>query len=131
VPENDQSLFDIAGPEFALRLLQGAGETGTMFAPLKAELFEVNADDIPWVDKLCTPHPIGCYIQKLRFSGKEALVTRRTYVLCERHRSVNHSTFARVKNLPGWKAVSVDRGHDLMVDDPGGLTALLLEELAR
>ena len=91
----------------------------------------VNRDDIEWVNKLCTPHPIGCFIQKLRFTGKEALVTRRTYVLAERYRSANHATYARVKSVPGWKAVSVDCGHDVMVDDPDALAALLLQELGR
>jgi len=36
-----------------------------------------------------------------------------------------------VKDLPGWKAVSLDCGHDAMVDDPAALAALLLEEPER
>jgi pimeloyl-ACP methyl ester carboxylesterase len=131
VPENAQSLLDIVGPERALRFLEAAGETGAMIVSPGAELFQVNSADIEWVDGLCTPHPIGSFIQKLRYTGKEALVTRRTYVLCERWRSVNHATYAKVKDLPGWKAVSLDCGHDVMVDDPDALTALLLEELGR
>jgi pimeloyl-ACP methyl ester carboxylesterase len=131
VPENDQSSFDIVGPEAAQSILQLAGETGTMVAPLGAEVFQVNSGDIEWVNKLCTPHPIGCFIQKLRYTGKEALVTRRTYVRCERFQWVNHSTYARVKDLPGWKAVSLDCGHDMMVDDPDLLVTLLLEEVER
>jgi pimeloyl-ACP methyl ester carboxylesterase len=131
VPENDQSTFDIIGPELTLHFVQAAGETGTMVAPWKAELFQVNSSDVEWVDKLCTPHPIGSYIQKLRYTGKEALVTRRTYVLCERFRSINHPTYAKVKDMPGWKTVSLDHGHDVMVDDPDAVAALLLEELER
>ena len=84
VPDNGQSLLDIVGPERTLRMLEAAGETGTMMASPGAAFFQVNPTDIEWVDKLCTPHPIGCFIQKLRYTGKEALVTRRTYVLAER-----------------------------------------------
>lgn len=131
VPENGQSAFDIVGPEGTLPVLEAAGETGTMVAPWKAEAFQVNSGDIEWVDRLCTPQPIGCYIQKLRHTGKEALVTRRTYVLCERFQWLNHGFYAKVKGLPGWKAVSLDRGHDVMVDDPDALAALLLEEMGR
>jgi hypothetical protein len=112
-------------------MLEAAGETGTMIMPPGAKFFQVNSGDIEWVDKLCTPHPIGCFIQKLRYTGKEALVTRRTYVLCERYRAVNHPTYSKVKGLPGWKAVSLDCGHDVMVDDPDALATLLLEELER
>ena len=27
--------------------------------------FQANASDIDWVDRMCTPHPIGCFSQKL------------------------------------------------------------------
>jgi pimeloyl-ACP methyl ester carboxylesterase len=131
VPEDGQSLLDIAGPERALRFLEAAGETGTMMVSPGAEFFQVNSGDVEWVDKLCTPHPIGCFIQKLRLTGKEALVPHRTYVLAERYSSVNQPTYAKVKSLPGWKAVSLDCGHDVMVDAPEALAALLLEELKR
>jgi hypothetical protein len=103
-----------------------------MIAPLKAEFFQVNPGDVEWVDRLSTPQPIGCFVQKLRYTGKEALVTRRTYVLAERFPSpVTHAAYARVKGLPGWKTASLDCGHDVMVDLPDELAALLLQEVAR
>ena len=132
VPEDGQSMLDVRSPEEVLSLLTAAGATGTMVAPMSARTFLVNPDDIEWVDRLCTPHPIGCFIQKLRYTGKEALVTRRTYVLAERYNSpVTHATHSKVKDLPGWKAVTVDCGHDVMIDDPETLATLLLEELDR
>jgi pimeloyl-ACP methyl ester carboxylesterase len=132
VPEDGQSLLDVRGPEAALSLLEGASETGSMVAPLSAQHFQVNADDVEWVDRLCTPHPVGCFIQKLRYTGKEELVTRRTYVLAERFGSpVTHAAHSRVTGLPGWKTVSLDCGHDVMVDLPDELAALLLQEVAR
>jgi pimeloyl-ACP methyl ester carboxylesterase len=129
VPESGQSVFDIVGPERTLFLLESAGDTGTMVVPYRAEFFQVNSRDIEWVDQLCTPHPIGCFIQKLRYTGKESLVTRRTFVLAARYQSVNHVTYNKVKDLPGWKCVSLDCGHDVMVDDPDTLAKLLLDEL--
>jgi pimeloyl-ACP methyl ester carboxylesterase len=131
VPQNGQSLFDMIGAERTLLMLEAAGEKGTMIVSPGSAFFQVNADDSDWVNRLCTPHPIGCFIQKLRYTGKEALVTRRTFVLCARFMSINHATYATVKNLPGWKAVSLDCGHDVMVDNPDALAALLLEELER
>ncbi len=132
VPEDGQSLLDVRSPEAALSLLEAGSETGTMIMPLKAEFFQVNPGDIEWVDRLSTPHPIGCFIQKLRYTGKEALVTRRTYVLAERFQSpVTHAIYAKVQDLPDWKTVSLDCGHLAMVDDPDALAALLLEELGR
>lgn len=131
VPEDGQSLFDMIGPERTLRMLDNSGVTGTTAAPLKAEDFQTNPRDVEWVDRLATPHPLGTFIQKLRFTGKEALVTRRTFVRCERWQSINHATYSKVRDLPGWKVASFDCGHNLMIDDPDLLAALLLKELAR
>ena len=131
LPEDGQSLFEIAGPEKTIGVLGLASETGLMIAPFGAAHFGVNADDIAWVDRMCTPHPLATFTQKLRFTGKEALVKRHTYVLCERYVSVNHAAYARVKNLPGWKSVSLDCTHSLMIDEPDIFSALLLEELQR
>jgi pimeloyl-ACP methyl ester carboxylesterase len=131
VPEDGQSVFDIVGPERTLRMLAAAGESGLMMAPPGADFFKVSPENVEWVDRMCTPHPVASFIQKLSYTGKEVLVTRRTFVLAERYKSVNHASYARVKDLPGWKAVSIDCGHDVMVDDPDVLTALLLEELGR
>lgn len=131
VPEDGQSILDVLGPEVALFALDAAGRTGTMMDPRGAEYFGVNEADRAWVDRLCTPHPLGCFVQKLHFTGKEAQVRNRTFVLAERFRSANHATYAKVKNLPGWKAMSLDVGHDVMVDDPEALTRLLLEEVGR
>ena len=131
IPDDGQSLFDVIGPEATLAILQLAGETGSMVQPLDASFFHVNADDAAWVDRQCTPHPIGCFVQRLRFTGKEALVPNRTYVLADRFESVTRSIYNRVRELPDWKTATVDCGHDIMIDDPKAVAALLLEELSR
>jgi pimeloyl-ACP methyl ester carboxylesterase len=131
VPEDGQSILDVLGPDVARIAVEMAGGDGIMMEPRGAEYFGINEADRAWVDQMCTPHPIGCFVQKLRFTGKEALVANRTFVLAERYQSANHDTYAKVKGRPGWKAVSLDVGHDVMVDDPEGLTKLLLEEVGR
>jgi len=132
VPEDNQSVFDLRGPEAALAFIEAASATGLLVAPSSAQAFQVKAENADWVESHCTPHPIGCFIQRLRFTGKEASVQHRTYVLAERYTSpVTHAAYAKAKDLPGWKTATLDCGHDVMVDDPGALTKLLLEELER
>lgn len=132
VPDDGQSVLDIRGPEAALAVLEAASETGLTVAPSSAQSFQVNAADVDWVDSQCTPHPIGCFVQRLRFTGKEMLVKRRTFVLAERYASpVTRAAFAKVRDLPGWRTASVDCGHDIMVDEPEALTKLLLGEVDR
>ena len=128
--DDGQSLFDTLGPEETFTLLQLAGETGTTVQPPPAEFFQVNPADREWVDAHCTPHPIGSFIQKLRYTGREDLVRHRTYVLA-RGNPGNLRFYDKVKGQPGWKTVVVDCGHDVMVDEPVQLSRLLLEELKR
>lgn len=131
VPEDGQSILDVLGPDMAKIAVEMAGGDGIMMEPRGAEYFGINEADREWVDRMCTPHPIGCFVQKLRFTGREAEVKNRTFVLAKRYESANHATYAKVKELPGWRAVALDCGHDVMVDDPEGLTKLLLEEVGR
>lgn len=129
VPENGQSAFDVLGPERALLMLQAAGDTGTMTVAPGAEFYQVNSADLNMVNKKCTSHPIGCFIQKLHYTGKEVMVPRRIYVLAERYQSVYQTTYARVKGLPGWEVASLDCGHDVMIDEPDMLAAVLLKDV--
>lgn len=132
VPDDGQSLVDVRGPDATLSLLEAVDETGTMIQPLSARHFGVNDDDVEWVDRMCTPHPIACFLQKLRLTGREGLVTRRTYVRTDRFPSpVTQAMFAKFETVAGWKTATLDCGHDAMLDDPAGLAALLLEELER
>jgi pimeloyl-ACP methyl ester carboxylesterase len=131
VPEDGQSTFDLVGPERALLAIEAAGETGTMAKPMRAEFFGTNADDIELVNRLSTPHPIACFIEKLHHTGKEALITRRTYVLCERYDGPNQRAYAKVKDLPGWKTATLDCGHNATLAEPDAVAALLLEEVGR
>ncbi len=131
VPEDGECVLDMMGPERALRTIARASATGTMIESPGAAFFNVSDENAAAVDRCCTPHPMGTYIQKLFFTGKEAAVPNRTFVLAERYQSINHATYARVVDQPGWKAVSLDCGHDVMIDQPDILEALLLEETSR
>ena len=131
VPDDGQSHLDLVGKETALRVLDATGESGILVASPGAAAFRVNAADREWVDRLCTPHPISCFIQKLRLTGREALVPHRTFVLCERYRSIFQAIRNRVQGLPGWKVASIGCGHDAMIDAPDAVASLLLDELQR
>ena len=131
VPEDGECVLDMMGPERALRTIAGAGGDGVMIESPGAEVFNVAPENVDWVDKLLTSHPLGTYVQKIRFTGKESLVKQRTFVLARQYQSINHATYARVKDLPGWKAVALDCGHDVMIDHPDVLESLLLDEVGR
>ena len=95
---------------------------------MPAARFKVNEADQAWVDRRCVPHPLACFEQKLRLSGAFARVARRSCIKAGAYvPSPFDATFERLKGDPGWKVHSVACGHDVMVDRPEELAALLLQ----
>jgi hypothetical protein len=95
-----------------------------------AAYFGVNAKDAPTVDALATPHPLGCFIEKLKLSGAYRSVKKHLYV----HGTVlpRESPFRKVYDQAkqnGWSAHTLSCGHDVMLDMPEE-TARLLESVA-
>ena len=97
--------------------------------PIPAERFEVNLADREWVDRQCTPQPLGCWEQSLRLT-RERLPAERSRYICalgltgESGRFLAH--YERAKAL-GWHTSTIACGHDVMLDEPEELVRLLLE----
>jgi pimeloyl-ACP methyl ester carboxylesterase len=118
VPESGQSMNDLRP-----RALPATGYT---LPPITAETFRVNERDRPWVDRLCTPHPIGCITEKLALTGAYRGVQRRIYIRAANYPSpAFEPTYERLKSDLGWTAHQLPCGHDVMVDMPDALAELL------
>ena len=125
VPEHGQSLFDIVGPEVAARTTASACGSGWVPA-LPASYFNVNAEDVEWVERRCGPHPLASFTQAVELTGKETLVRRRVYILAENYEfGLNERVCETLSRLPGWTTTSVKSGHDVMIDQPHSLAELL------
>jgi pimeloyl-ACP methyl ester carboxylesterase len=130
VPEDGQSLFDINIPANTQRFLENAGATGGLSVPPPpASYFGVNAADAPIVDALATPHPLGCFTEKLKLTGAYRAVKKHLYV----HgtvlpRASPFRPFYERAKAAGWSAHALACGHDVMLDAPEK-TAELLETM--
>ncbi|MFD1554822.1 alpha/beta fold hydrolase [Paraburkholderia silviterrae] len=133
VPENGQSVLDMVGSETATQFTTLAGQTdGHCVPPISAAVFGVNAADAPWVDSMCVPQPFGTLIQKYHYTGEEKLVPNRTYVQATGYDlHAFDDTVGKLKQRADWKMRSLSCGHDVMLDMPDSLRAILLEELVR
>jgi pimeloyl-ACP methyl ester carboxylesterase len=131
IPEDGQSMFDVNVAANMQRFLDGAGAHGGLAVPPpSAAYFGVNAIDAAMVDELATPHPLGCFTEKLKLTGAYRSVKRHLYV----HGTVlpRESPFKKFyeqAKAAGWSAHVLNCGHDVMLDMPEE-TARLLETLA-
>ena len=130
VPENGVCLMDYLGPEETARFRKAAQQSGDgiRLPPLAARDMKVNAKDEDWVDRQCVPHPIKTFEQRICLTGAWALVPKHVFVYAADYApSVFTPFFERLRSDPAWQTISLACGHEVMIDMPQELAAILLE----
>jgi pimeloyl-ACP methyl ester carboxylesterase len=124
--ENGQSLYDVLPPEVVEGQERGARETGDGWRapPITAEFFQVNIDDRAWVDRQCTPQPLGTFRQRLRVDNVFP-PAKTTHILATGYAGSPFGPFHEIARRKRWKTLTVDCGHDVMLDKPNELVAML------
>jgi pimeloyl-ACP methyl ester carboxylesterase len=125
--ENGQSLHDALPPEVAEPQVRGARESGDGWRvpPITAEFFQVNAADRAWVDRQCTPQPLATFQQRLRVD-RQFPVSNVTHILATGYEHSPFPPFHELAKRKGWKTLTIDCGHDVMLDKPAELVAMLV-----
>lgn len=128
VPENGKALWDYVDDNFRGFFLKTAGESGGLMAPVPAEGFNVNASDTAWVNEKCVPMALTCFLETAKLSGNHAEVAKHSYILATGWGPPTpfQQFYDALKGKPGWVAQTSKAGHDVMVDDPAGLAAMLV-----
>ena len=73
-----------------------------------------------------TPHPVRCFTEKLKVSGAYQSIPKKLYVRAPAFDlPAFDSTLARCRANRAWTTVTMNCGHDVMVDQPAQLTAML------
>jgi pimeloyl-ACP methyl ester carboxylesterase len=124
VLEDGEALIDLLPPE----QVQGMRQHGWKVNPIPAEAFNVNPADCAWVNRQCTPQALACFEERIELTGGIGRIKDVTHVLATGY--VAGSPFPacheRAKEK-GWKTRTMPSGHDVMLDLPDELTAVLLE----
>jgi pimeloyl-ACP methyl ester carboxylesterase len=93
-----------------------------------AASFNVNANDLAWVESKLTPQPVGVGLQPITLTGARDKVARKTYIRATGSPNPRFDGyFTKLKSDPGWRTYAVACGHDVMVDMPERLVEILLE----
>ena len=130
VPENGQSVLDFMPADRVAQFYESVRDKGAgwLIPPRAAALFDVNEADRTWVDRLCVPHPLACFEQKLMLPDAFARVAKRTYIQAAGYsRSAFGPIAERLSRDKNWHVTALPCGHDVMVDMPAELADLLIE----
>jgi pimeloyl-ACP methyl ester carboxylesterase len=126
--EDGQGLHDTVPAEVRegdLELTRSAGE-GWKVPPIPAEVFNVNVNDREWVNRQYTLQPLATFQQRIRLTGAIHRIRNVTFILANGWSPSPIPPFYEIARARGWKTLTVNCGHDVMLDEPEELTAQLL-----
>ena len=127
VPENGQSVGDTASQPTRDAIAKAVAAGDGAIKPVTAAVFRVNEKDRPWVDAMCTPHPIASLTDKVATTGARERIAKKTYIRAKGYPSVPFDGYqTRLTKAAEWRVHELPCGHDAMVDQPAELTDLLV-----
>ena len=107
------------------RKLAVAHGDGWKTPPRPASFFGVNAADADWVDRQCTMHPLSCFEAPAQISGACDGIANIGYILATGYDGPFGQFYAKARERRWWLE-ELGCGHDVTLDMPNELTALLL-----
>jgi pimeloyl-ACP methyl ester carboxylesterase len=130
VPDNGKSLCDyMADGGNSFREQAAAVGEGWKIPPIPAAVFAVNAADTAWVDRQCTMQPLSTFEAPARISGA-----------CDQIKNIGYiagtsfdgpfGQFYDAAAKRGWWLQQFPCGHEIALDMPNELIALLLQRTA-
>ena len=110
-------------------LVQAPPTPGPQTPAPPAAWFGLAGPDAAWADERLTAHPAAASDQPLRVRDEVLRAIPTTYVLATGWRSNPHfrKNFERAQAEPAWTAMELGGSHDLMIDSPNEVAAILLE----
>jgi pimeloyl-ACP methyl ester carboxylesterase len=128
VLENGQCLNDTIPPEVRRERLAQAKKEGEEWKlpPISAEEFNVNPRDRDWVNRQSTLQSLACFEQPLHLTGAINQIKNITYILASGWSPSPFPQFHDKAKSKGWRTITIECGHDVMLDRPEELAEQLL-----
>jgi pimeloyl-ACP methyl ester carboxylesterase len=127
LPENGQSLAEIAAPRVRELIAHARAAGETTIAPFPASVFNVNEADRAWVDAKCTPHPLRTFTDRVSLTDARDRVARKVYIRATAYESATYDAALAQTRAAGWRTYEAPCGHDVMLDMPERLAEILVE----
>jgi pimeloyl-ACP methyl ester carboxylesterase len=124
VLDNGQTLNETVPAPMRDAQIEGAklfGD-GWKIPPIPGEIFQVNSQDLAWMNSQCTPQPLATFEQTLKLSGEISKIKNVTYILATDWPLSPFAQFHEKAKSNGWRTLTMDCGHDVMLDLPEELT---------
>jgi pimeloyl-ACP methyl ester carboxylesterase len=127
VPDNGKAVCDYV-PDKGQKFRELAATTGDgwKLPPRPASTLAVNAADADWVDRQCTMQPLSTFEAPAQISGACDTIPNIGYIRARNYDSPYFDVFYTLAAERCWWREEFACGHDVMLDMPNELTAVLL-----
>jgi pimeloyl-ACP methyl ester carboxylesterase len=121
------AFIPLDGQSFSvLRNSSAAPLAGPMTPAPPAAAFKLNANDVDWVNSKLTAHPTKCFTEPVRVSNAHETIRQKVYVRAPAFaQPAFDAAYARCRANRQWRTLEMSCGHDIMLDQPTELAALL------
>lgn len=129
VLQDGQSTLDAVAPEHREKILELAKKHGDgwKLPPPPDAALDVNEQDRAWFAAQVTAHPLATLQQKLRVTHASRQVRDIRYILAGKSLLTHlNRPYADLARSLGWRTITIDCGHQVMLDKPDELVAELL-----
>jgi pimeloyl-ACP methyl ester carboxylesterase len=128
--EDGQSAFSKLDPAIVAQRVKLAQETSgglTIPPPPPAAFGVTEPQDVAWLRRRLTPHPLHSYMAPIRLNHPPGNGVNKTYIACT-HPAYEPlvPTQEWVRRQNGWRYLELASGHDAMVLHPETLTQMLI-----
>ena len=129
--QGGESPFGVLPPDVVEARRQAAEETSgglSLPVPPPSAFAVTDPDDVAWLERRLTPHPLGTYTSPLNISGPVGNDLPRTYIACtDPPYAVLAAVWDWAREQPDWKWDEIATGHDAMVTAPDELSEMLMD----
>jgi pimeloyl-ACP methyl ester carboxylesterase len=126
-PEDGDSLLATSTRAVVAETLKMIQQEGGISAPpIPSAVFNINDRDEEWVDKLCTPHPLKTFTDRIALTGARERIAKKTYIRARGYPDADFDAVVnKIKDDPSWIKRDIQCGHDAMLDMPQSVADLL------
>ena len=124
VPANGQCLWDLSGQGV---MIEGQKATPGLISPMRFAAKSEDPEAEAMRQRKLGPQPMLTLTEAVVLDGSEKAIGARTYIWATASPGFQRFHEQLLKD-PAWRVKTIDTGHVVMLDDPDGLAALLLDE---
>ena len=128
IPYHGQSAADLTTARVKATLQKSVNDGKFALSPPSPSVFKLRLQNEGLVQSKMTSHPIATLLDASHGDIRSIDIPKKTYMRLQKYPHAKLDEYLQeIKELKDWSLISLDVGHDMMIDHPTQLAELLLQ----